>query len=73
MELDRALKRIESMADEIERRISALPPLVRGRTSLWADLEALSIAKSAICKEIERENQAKNQKTAKITPNAVSE
>lgn len=69
MDLKRALIRIESMQDEIESRIDALPPLLRDRTSLWSDLEALTIAKSAICKEIEREQEADKHKIAIISPN----
>ena len=68
MDLERALKRIGSMQDEIERRIDALPPLLRDRTSLWSDLEALSIAKSCICKEMEREKEAKKHKFPMIFP-----
>ena len=59
MNHERALKRIESMQDEIENRIKALPPLLRDRTSLWSDLEALSIAKGCIYREMEREKEAK--------------
>ena len=68
MDRERALKRIGMMQDEIESRIDALPPLMRDRTSLWSDLEALSIAKSAICKEIERGQEAKKQKSSVILP-----
>ena len=68
MDLERALKRIGMMQDEIESRIDALPPLMRDRTSLWSDLEALSVAKRCICKELEREKEAEKQKFPIIFP-----
>ena len=68
MNLEKALKRIESMQDEIEQRIDALPPLMRDRTSLWSDLEALSLAKECICKEMERKKEWGKQKFPRIFP-----
>lgn len=56
MTTERAVERIAFIQEEVEKKISGLPPLMRDRTSLNSIKQALEVAVKAILDQKEREN-----------------